>query len=99
MQLLNVSQNGICLQIHPPYDCKRVCEDIQLGGGNKIGDPGDGKQRNLVLVSGVCFYLQEASLRVSNKKLEVHFLKSRQLMSIKFLRLAKKCYKRHNKVT
>ena len=59
MQLLNVSQNGICLQIHPPYDCKRVCEDIQLGGGNKIGDPGDGKQRNLVLVSGVYIISQQ----------------------------------------
>ena len=48
-----ISQFGICLQISPPYDCKRVCEDIQLGGGNKIGEAGDGKQRNVVLVSGV----------------------------------------------
>ena len=46
------SQFGICLQISPPYDCKRVCEDIQLGGGNKTLGDGDGRQRNLVLVSG-----------------------------------------------
>ena len=58
----------MCQEIYPPFDCQRVCDGIELGGGHleeadddedeapdtAAGD-GDGDaeaQRNVVLVSG-----------------------------------------------
>ena len=56
----------MCQEIYPPFDCQRVCDGIELGGGHleeadedddeapdtAAGD-GDGEaQRNVVLVSG-----------------------------------------------
>ena len=48
-------QDGLCQEIIPPYDCKRVCDDIELGGGADIVTAKNGKsyiQRNLVLFAG-----------------------------------------------
>ena len=27
------SSKGLCYQVIPPYDCERVCDGLQLGGG------------------------------------------------------------------
>ena len=34
-----MSSKGVCYQVIPPYDCDRVCDGLQLGGGgNHWGD-------------------------------------------------------------
>ena len=58
----------MCQEIYPPFDCQRVCDGIDLGGGHleeadddeddvdeapdTDGDGDDEAQRNVVLVSG-----------------------------------------------
>ena len=59
-------QAGLCQEIYPPFDCQRVCDGIELGGGHleetdddedEAPDTADGDAdaeapRNVVLVSG-----------------------------------------------
>ena len=57
-------QAGLCQEIYPPFDCQRVCDGIELGGGSleetdddedEAPDTDDGDAeapRNVVLVSG-----------------------------------------------
>ena len=55
----------MCQEIYPPFDCQRVCDGIELGGGHleeaeededeapdTDGDGDAEAQRNVVLVSG-----------------------------------------------
>ena len=55
----------MCQDIYPPFDCQRVCDGIELGGGHleeaeededeapdTDGDGDAEAQRNVVLVSG-----------------------------------------------
>ena len=60
-------QAGLCQEIYPPFDCQRVCDGIELGGGHleeidddedeapdtaDAGDDDAEAPRNVVLVSG-----------------------------------------------
>ena len=59
-------QAGLCQEIYPPFDCQRVCDGIELGGGDleetdddedeapDTADADDDAEapRNVVLVSG-----------------------------------------------
>ena len=60
-------QAGLCQEIYPPFDCQRVCDGIELGGGHleetdedddeapdtaAAGDDDAEAPRNVVLVSG-----------------------------------------------
>ena len=84
-------QSGICLQVLPPWDCKRVCDGLEIGGGMTRGADVWGDlvpvnsvpERNVVKLFFQCSWVKLASHILNIQLFSINILQ-RAIIRLRF---------------